>query len=110
MNNHAIIDCLRHVELFQDISDQALRLFAESAQPKKCSAGEILFHREDDADTLFVIESGSIQLFDDRSGSEQSVTVFSRNEFIGETILIAPEHKHDVTARALVDTRLFRFD
>lgn len=110
MNINATIECLRRVELFQGIPEYALRLFAECAQPQQYKSGEIVFYREDNADTLFVIASGSIQIFDDRSGSEQSVTVFSQHEFIGETILIAPEHKQDVTARALCDSLLYKFD
>lgn len=106
---NSVTECLRKVELFQDISTEELALFTEHAEYKKLSAGESLFHREDLTDTLYVIASGSVQLFDDRSGTEQSITVFSKHEFIGESILIAPVHKQGFSARLIADTHLYLF-
>lgn len=110
MNIQAITECLRHIELFQEIPEHALQLFAECAEQQQLSAGQALFHRGDSAETLFIVAAGSVQLFDNKNGSEQSVTVFSRYEFIGENILIAPEYKQDLSARALMNTTVFRFD
>ena len=106
---NSVTECLRKVELFQDISTEELALFTEHAEYKTFSAGESLFHREDLTDTLYVIASGSVQLFDDRSGTEQSITVFSKHEFIGESILIAPVHKQGFSARLIADTNLYLF-
>lgn len=110
MNTQSITECLRHIELFQGLPNHALQLFAECAQMQQLTAGQVLFQRGDAADALFVIAAGSLQLFDDKGSSEQSVTVLSRNEFIGETILIAPVYKQDLSARALMNTTLYRFD
>ena len=106
----SVTECLNKVELFQDISTEELTLFAELAQHQQLTAGEILFRKEDLTDALYVIASGSIQLFDDRFDKEQSLTVFSKNEFIGETILIAPVHKQGINARLLSDVSLYRFE
>ena len=106
---NTVIECLRKVELFQDISTEELTLFAALAEYKTQTSGESLFQREDLTDTLYVISSGSIQLFDDRSGTEQSITVFAKHEFIGESILIAPVHKQGFSARLLSDTAYYQF-
>ena len=79
---NSVTECLRKVELFQDISTEELSLFAALAEYKQQTTGEALFQREDLTDTLYVISSGSIQLYDDRSGTEQSITVFAKHEFI----------------------------
>jgi CRP-like cAMP-binding protein len=44
---------------------------------------EMLFFGQDKTDALYVIASGSVQLIDESQGYEQSLTVFSRYEFIG---------------------------
>lgn len=110
MNLKSITDCLTKVDLFQGIAGQDLALFAELAQCQNRQTGDILFRRNTPADTLYVIASGTIQLFNDQGDTEQSLTVFSNNEFIGETILIAPEHEHRLSARLLSDVTLYSFE
>lgn len=105
-----VTECLSKAELFQDISPEELALFTEYAHFMELPAGAALFRSDDLTDSLYVIASGNIQLFDDRSGTEQSITVFAKHEFIGESILIAPVHKHGFSARILADTCLYRFD
>lgn len=71
---------------------------------------EMLFFGQDKTDALYVIASGSVQLIDESQGYEQSLTVFSRHDFIGETILVAPVHPQISSARAYTDVTLYRFD
>jgi len=104
-----VTECLSKAELFQDISPEELALFTEYAHFMELPAGASLFRSDDLTDSLYVIASGNIQLFDDRSGTEQSITVFAKHEFIGESILIAPVHKHGFSARILADTCLYQF-
>ncbi|HEY5715354.1 MAG TPA: aspartate ammonia-lyase, partial [Psychromonas sp.] len=110
MNLKSVTECLSKVELFRGIVGQDLALFAEHAQHQQLLAGDILFRSHDLTDALYVITSGSIQLYDDQGDTEQSLTVFSNNEFIGETILIAPAHQQGLCARLLSDVTLFRFE
>ena len=110
MNSKTVTEFLSNVELFRGVEIQDLALFAEYARCQKLLAGDILFRSIDLTDALYVIESGSIQLFDDQGETEKSLTVFSNNEFIGETILIAPIHKQGLSARLLSDVTLYRFE
>lgn len=110
MNLKIVTECLSKVELFRDIAGQDLEIFAAHAQHQQLLAGDILFRRHDLTDALYVIASGSIQLFDDQGDSEQSLTVFSKHEFIGETLLIAPAHAQGFCARLLSDAELYRFE
>ena len=110
MKMKSVTKFLSKVELFRGIAAQDLALFAEHAQCQKLFAGDILFRSNDPTDALYVIESGSIQLFDDQDETEKSLTVFSNNEFIGETILIAPAHEQGLCARLLSDVTLYRFE
>ena len=110
MNTKQITAFLSEVELFQGIEEQDLLLFAEHAQCQTPKKGDILFRTEDLTDALYVIASGSVQLFDDQGERERSLTVFSQYEFIGETMLIADAHRQGVCARLLSDGILYRFE
>lgn len=110
MNAPSVTQFLSNVELFQGIDTQDLSLFAEHAQQQTPLAGDILFRSHDLTEALYVIESGSVQLFDDQGEKEVSLTVFSNCEFIGETILIAPAHRQGLCARMLSDGVLYRFE
>ncbi|WP_022952080.1 aspartate ammonia-lyase [Leucothrix mucor] len=110
MNTKSVTELLSEVELFQGIDAPDLALFAEHAQCQTLLAGDILFRTNDLTDALYVIASGSIQLFDDQGARERSLTVFSQYEFIGETMLIAPAHRQGVCARLLSDGVLYRFE
>ncbi len=110
MSKKSVTEFLSKVELFRGFVGEDLALFAEHAQCQKLFAGDILFHDHDLTDALYVIESGSIQLFDDQGETEKSLTVFSNNEFIGETILIAPPHEQGLCARLVSDVTLYRFE
>lgn len=104
-----IITCLSKVELFQGIPEEELALFAAFSDEKHMRAGEVLFREDDLTDALYIVASGSIQLLDTIGNEEQSLTVFSSNEFIGETVLIAQEHQQGFMARAISDVLVYVF-
>lgn len=110
MSNKPVTKLLSEVELFQGIEEKDLALFADHAEYVEVKSGDMLFRTEDLTDALYVIASGSIQLFDNQGERERSLTVFSENEFIGETILIASPHRQGVCARLLSDGTLYRFE
>ena len=110
MSNKPVTKLLSEVELFQGIEEKDLALFANHAEHVEVKSGDMLFRTEDLTDALYVIASGSIQLFDNQGERERSLTVFSENEFIGETILIASPHRQGVCARLLSDGILYRFE
>lgn len=108
MPSDPIIACLTHVELFKDLEMQDIALFAAFANRLELRAGNTLFHADDEADGLYVIASGSVQLLDERSEPVKSLTIFSRYEFIGETLLVAPVHTQSFSAKAYTDAAVYR--
>lgn len=110
MNTLSVIECFSNIELFQDITTQDLKLFAKHAQRQERLAGEILFNAQNLTKTLYIIESGSIQLYDTQGETEQSLTVFSNYETIGENMLISPVEKHGLSARFLSDSIIYTID
>ena len=113
-SQQTVVDCLNQVELFKGVLPEDILLFAALAEPEELQCGEVLFSGGDKTnainDALYVIESGSIQLIDDKQESDQSLTVFSSNEFIGETILVAPMQQQSCTARVYSNAKVYRFE
>ena len=107
MTIHACSELLSKIELFSDIPKKALASFAELLNTHHYQAGDSLFTSEDLSDTLYLIDYGSLQLFDTEEGKELSLTVFSDKEFIGEALLIGPVHKLGVNARFLSDSLIY---
>ncbi len=105
-----VATCLTKVELFNNVAEADIGLFAALAHEQQLLAGDILFHASDQTNALYVIAQGSIQLLDADKNGEHSLTVFSRFEFIGEMILVAPVHQQSFTARANSDVQLYRFE
>jgi aspartate ammonia-lyase len=101
---------LSKIELFADIPKQALASFADLMKEHRYQQGDVLFTSDDLSDTLYLIDFGSVQLFDIQDKRELSLTVFSDKEFIGEALLIAPVHKQGVNARVLIDSLIYTID
>jgi CRP-like cAMP-binding protein len=67
--------------------------------------GEILFHQEEDARSLYVIRSGSMELYMKlEEGREESLGVAKTGEILGELEFIINEGKRAHSARATKDT------
>lgn len=110
MNIQLNSQLLSKIELFSDIPKQALANFAELMKEYRYQQGDTLFTSDDLSDTLYLIDFGSVQLFDIQEEREHSLTVFSDKEFIGEALLIAPVHKQGVNARVLVDSLIYTIE
>lgn len=108
MTSASILSHLQKVELFTGFTSPELESFAELIEHSTFAKGQMLFQQHELNDTLIVIVTGSVQLFDKQSDSEQSLTVFSQYEFIGETIFIAPVHEYGFNARALSETVVYK--
>ncbi len=57
-----VVARLREVGLFAGFEDEALGLVATMARPRKYDAGEVIFLRGDEADSMFVVDSGQVRL------------------------------------------------
>ena len=109
MVSKADLENLKKVELFQGLQEEELNYLFELAKPLTLSPGEHLFTHTDETDALYVITKGSLQLYEPLADN-RSLTVFSKHEFIGETVLIAPLHEYGFSARALDQTQILSFD
>ena len=103
-----VTEILKKVELFEGVADHDLEEIGAAIEAREFLPGEFLFHGGQDARELHIIFEGRVQALHpgDGSGEPQSLTVFSKYEFIGETILVAPVHPHTISARAVGDVQV----
>lgn len=67
--------------------------------------GELLFHSADPAETLFVLQSGSVRLYRlGQNAREMTVAVHSPGDFLGVQALLGTQERYDMYAEALEDT------
>ncbi len=81
---------LRNSMLFKDVSEAILQTVAASCQPMELEAEETLFHQDDAADAMYILESGQVHII--RSypdGAEVILATESPYYVIGELSMLA---------------------
>ncbi len=101
------IRILSGVRLFEGFTTEQLRLLAFGAEQISLPANRRLFREEDEADTAYVVISGTINLF--REGDEEKwpVGTAGPGTMIGELALIA-DTRRLTSAESTDDSELLR--
>jgi CRP/FNR family transcriptional regulator, cyclic AMP receptor protein len=103
----ALFDGIEMFELFQDDDRTAL---ANAVDLVKLEAGQVLFQAGEPGDSLFVVRSGTIELFiKDTAGQKIVLTVVEEGGLFGELALL-DSGPRTATAIALTDAELLVFD
>jgi CRP/FNR family cyclic AMP-dependent transcriptional regulator len=85
----AVIHRLRAVDLFRDLDDATLALVAAAAQERRYEAGQTLFLRGDDADSMFIVSSGSVRLsLSSADGHDLTLRHVGQGAVFGEVALL----------------------
>jgi CRP/FNR family transcriptional regulator, cyclic AMP receptor protein len=81
---HAL-EILRHVSIFNGLTETELQFLAERAVPRTYSKGELLFTEGDPCTGLFVVETGNVRIFKSSpNGREQILTVEGPGSSVAE--------------------------
>ena len=101
----AILDS---VSLFDSLSSNERNTLSLFCQERLLRSGEILFNEWDDATALYIIKSGSMKAYRDRSDGEVLVGYIWTNELVGEMALFDPAapKKRMASVLAIDDTIL----
>lgn len=97
-------DLLRQVPYFQNCSEIELRKLIEVGFRRHLKMGEVLYHAGDPGNAFYIILAGALSYTVD--GLNQSPTVLSASEFIGEFSLMLGIPR-TVTVHAIEDTTVF---
>ncbi|HEY4282403.1 MAG TPA: DUF1003 domain-containing protein [Chthoniobacterales bacterium] len=83
------VETLRSVPLFESLDDDAADTICSLLTTEDCPAGSALFRAGDDADAMYVIEEGKIQIsMKSSDGEELILAVLGPGDFFGEMALI----------------------
>jgi len=80
---------LKQVTLFAGLSDDALHELGTVAKRRTFRSGEVIFHRDDPGQVLYVIKEGKVKIcLISPDGQEISLVVFGKGECFGELALL----------------------
>lgn len=89
------------------LSAEELAYFASQARPLQLSAGELLFAEGDNGRTMYIVESGQVELV---FGDDMFCKQVGHSGFFGELGLLIGDHQRSASARAASDCRLLEID
>src|SRR5712692_2111879 len=96
---------LKQVPLFADLADEDIRALMSVAKRRTFRNGEVIFHRDDSGQVLYVIKEGKVKIcLISPDGQEISLVVFGKGECFGElTILDGLPRSADAVALEKVE-------
>ena len=97
---------LRNIPLFRGLPADELRALAEQMRSLKVKKGEVLFRKESEGTTLYIIQDGTVKIvLPSKLGDEMIVTIFTRGDFFGEMAMLDGMPR-SADAVALEDSRM----
>jgi CRP/FNR family transcriptional regulator len=100
-------EILARTNLFENISDKSRKDLAEICLSKQVSKKQHLFLEDDKGVSLYILVTGSIQLYKTSTdGKDIVIRVIKPGEMFGEVILFEQDH-YPVSAVALKDSHLY---
>ena len=98
---------LKSVPLFAFLEGEELASVAEIAEEMELEPGGVVFHEGDRGDELYVIVSGRVKVYGERSGSEVQLAQLGERECFGEMALLEAEPR-SASVAALEPCRLLK--
>src|SRR5207302_4794553 len=76
---------LKQVTLFADLADEEMQELMSAAKRRTFRSGEVIFHRDDPGQILYVIKEGKVKIcLISPDGQEISLAVLGKTEYFGE--------------------------
>lgn len=96
-------------ELLGDLSDQELKDFSSLVEEVHLPAGAVLFSEGTTSDNLYIIDDGQLAIFQNNPATGRPVEIarVGKGNIVGEMAFLV-ENSHTATARAIVDSRVYR--
>ena len=101
---------LRKVPLFALLDDDEVKVLSEQLDQKRVFAGQMVFSQGDAGGTMYVVQSGKVEIFlKDDNGDKVVLSVIEPGEIFGELSLLDNEPR-SAGAKAIEDSFLFVID
>lgn len=83
---------LKQVDIFANLNDDEIQELMSVAKRRTFRAGEVIFHRDDPGQVLYVIKEGKVKIsIMSPDGQEISLVVFGKGDCFGELALLDGE-------------------
>jgi aspartate ammonia-lyase len=101
---------INNIEIFRGLSKEEINVIAEEAKERIFEKGEMLFAENNPRKEIFLIAAGKVELFKSTAfGEEQTITFFSRYDFLGEGSLME-DSPHSTSARSTEKSTVLTID
>ncbi|MDD3646657.1 MAG: cyclic nucleotide-binding domain-containing protein [Candidatus Gracilibacteria bacterium] len=97
---------LDSVDMLSSLSQQEKENLALFCQEKYLSAGDQLFLEGDEANAMYFLAEGKIEIYKERAGEEIILGEIKAEEILGEMAVFGGEGVRMASARAIKDTKL----
>src|SRR5436189_4432557 len=79
----------KQVHLFAGLAEDDIRELSSVAKRRTFRAGEVIFHRDDPGQVLYIIKDGKVKIcIISPDGQEVSLAVLGKGEYFGEFALL----------------------
>jgi len=79
----------KRVSIFVDLPDEDIQALSSVAKRRTFRAGEVIFHRDDPGQVLYIIKDGKVKIcIISPDGQEVSLAVLGKGEYFGEFALL----------------------
>lgn len=96
-----VLRVIGETRLFENLSLVDIERLSEQMEAKKFASGEIVFRQGDDADGLYIIDVGTVEVLISSGASEKRLAKFFDRDFFGEMALIDDFGRRTATVRAI---------
>jgi len=107
LTNYSLRDLLRRTSYFENCSDAELIAIISSGYRNEYSADEIIVREGDPSDSFYMILSGSVEIYSEKTG--QQIAVLQEGDFFGEISLLMGTPR-TASVRTITDCILFVVD
>ncbi|ANK62393.1 Crp/Fnr family transcriptional regulator [Loigolactobacillus backii] len=103
-STHDYTACLSLVPIFETLPHADLKTIATVIRPTKQPRGTILYQATDLADTLYIVDSGQVKIYQlAANGREQLLHLLNPGDFDGEYALFKENQAHQSYAETLTE-------
>ena len=100
---------LKQIPVFHELSDRQIREIENLCHKRRYKQGETVFKRLAPGEGMFIILSGTIEIFiEDKNGNKKTLAVLNNGEFFGELSLLDSDTR-SATAMATKNSDLLAF-
>jgi predicted acylesterase/phospholipase RssA/CRP-like cAMP-binding protein len=97
---------LRRIPFFRSLPDESLSAIKDRMQLKHCRKGDIIVEEGDMADSMYLIESGQVEVILGSGEDERILANLGPGSFFGEMALLLGERR-SATVRVTIDAELW---